>query len=161
MKFLLSILILLSFAKKPEIGEVRKFYPTAIDSESNANDFANLLSSVTKEDYKTLVAYKGASIALLARYKKSIGEKSKTFSEGANWIEFAVASDPNNIEIRMIRLSVQEKSPKILRYYSNKKEDKEYLLNHYKEQSGSLKEFIKNFILQSKSFSEVEKQTIK
>jgi hypothetical protein len=34
------------------------------------------------------------------------------------------------------------------------------LLNHYKEQSGNLKEFLKNFMLQSNSFSAAEKQTI-
>lgn len=75
-------------------------------------------------------------------------------------VEFAVASEPNNIEIRMIRLSIQEKAPKIVNYNKNKKEDKDFLVNHYKEQSGNLKTYIKNFMLQSKSFSTAEKQTI-
>jgi hypothetical protein len=57
-------------------------------------------------------------------------------------------------------LSIQEKSPKILKYNGNIKEDKNYLLDHYEEQSSALKTYIKNFILQSKSFSPAEKQTI-
>lgn len=129
-------------------------------SESNAKEFASKLANIEKDDNKTLVAYKGASIVILSRYKKEIQEKSKNFKEGAKMVEFAVASDPNNIEIRMIRLSIQEKAPKIVNYNKNKKEDKEFLLDHYKKQSGNLKAHIKNFMLQSKSFSTAEKQTI-
>lgn len=160
MKFFLSIFLFLFFAKNPEITEIRKLYPTVIDSESNAKEFASKLSEISKEDNKTLFAYKGASITVLARFKKSISEKSKTFKEGANIVELALANEPNNIEIHLIRLSIQEKAPKILKYNADKKDDKTFLLEHYKNQSGNLKDFIKNFILQSKSFSEAEKQTI-
>lgn len=160
MKLFLSIFLILVFSKNPEITEIRKLYPTVIDSESNVKEFSSKLSDVTKEDNKTLYAYKGASIALLAKYKKTVSDKSKSFKEGAKMVEFAIESEPNNIEIRLIRLSIQEKTPKILKYNSNKKEDKNFLLDHYKEQSVNLKEFIKNFILQSKSFSSAEKQTI-
>jgi hypothetical protein len=160
MKTFLSIFLFLAFAKNPEITEIRKLYATVIESETNAKEFASKLSDIDKEDNKTLYAYKGASITLLARYKKAVSEKSKSFKEGAKMVELAVASEPNNIEIRLIRLSIQEKAPKILKYNANKKEDKNFILDHYKEQSGSLKEFAKNFIQQSKSFSTAEKQTI-
>ena len=160
MKLFLSIFLFLAFPKSPELTEIRKLYPSVVNSESNAKEFASKLSDVTKEDNKTLYAYKGASIAILAKFKKEVSEKSKTFKEGVKMVEFAVANEPNNIEIRLIRFSIQEKTPKILKYNANKKEDKTFLLNHYKEQSGNLKEFIKNFILQSKSFSTAEKQTI-
>ncbi|MBC7844923.1 MAG: hypothetical protein H7Y10_00345 [Flavobacterium sp.] len=160
MKLFLSICLLISFSNIPEISEIRKLYATVIISESNAKEFASKLSDITKEDNKTLVAYKGASIAIMARFKKAISDKSKSFKEGAKLVEFAVTSEPNNIEMRLIRLSIQEKAPKIVNYNKNKKEDKDFLLNHYKEQSGNLKAYIKNFILQSKSFSTAEKQTI-
>lgn len=160
MKLFLSICLLLSFSNTPEITEIRKLYSSVVISESNAKEFALKLANIEKDDNKTLVAYKGASIVILSRFKKEISEKSKNFKEGAKMVEFAVASDPNNIEIRMIRLSIQEKAPKIVNYNKNKKEDKEFLLDHYKKQSGNLKAHIKNFMLQSKSFSTAEKQTI-
>jgi hypothetical protein len=160
MKLFLSICFLLSFSNTPEITEIRKLYSSVVISESNAKEFASKLANIEKDDNKTLVAYKGASIVILSRYKKEIQEKSKNFKEGAKMVEFAVASDSNNIEIRMIRLSIQEKAPKIVNYNKNKKEDKEFLLDHYKKQSGNLKAHIKNFMLQSKSFSTAEKQTI-
>lgn len=160
MKLFLSIFLFISFSNTPEITDIRKLYSSVVISESNAKEFALKLANIEKDDNKTLVAYKGASIVILSRYKKEIQEKSKKFKEGAKMVEFAVASEPNNIEIRMIRLSIQEKAPKIVNYNKNKKEDKEFLLDHYKEQSGNLKAHIKNFMLQSKSFSAAEKQTI-
>lgn len=160
MKLLLSICLFLSFSNIPEIADIRKLYPTVVISEINAKEFASKLANIEKENNKTLVAYKGASIVIMSRFKKEISEKSKNFKEGAKMIEFAMESEPNNIEIRLIRLSIQEKAPKIVNYNKNKKEDKVFLLDHYNEQSGNLKAYIKDFILQSKSFSTAEKQTI-
>jgi hypothetical protein len=160
MKLFLSICLFLSISNIPQIDDIRKLYSSAVITESKAKEFASKLADVTKEDNKTLVAYKGASIVTLSRYRKEISDKSKNFKEGAKMVEFAVKSEPNNIEIRLIRLSIQEKAPKFLNYSANKKEDKSFLLDHYQEQSGNLKEYIKNFILQSKSFSSTEKQAI-
>lgn len=160
MKLFLSICLFISLSNAPEITDIRKLYSSVVISESNAKEFASKLADVTKEDNKTLVAYKGASIVILSRYKKEISDKTKNFKEGAKMIEFAVTSEPNNIEIRLIRLSIQEKAPKIVNYNRNKKEDKNFLLDHYKEQSGNLKAYLKNFMLLSKSFSTAEKQTI-
>lgn len=131
-----------------------------VNTESNAKEFASKLADITKENNKTLFAYKGASIVVMSKYKKEISDRSKNFKEGAKMVEFAVASEPDNIEIRLIRLSIQEKAPKILKYNGNIKEDKNFLLEHYKESSSTLKPYIKSFILQSKSFSTAEKQTI-
>lgn len=160
MKLLLSFCLFISFSNIPVIADIRKLYATVVISESNAKEFASKLADIQKEDNKTFVAYKGASIVILSRFKKEISEKSKNFKEGAKIVEFAVASEPNNIEIRMIRLSIQEKAPKIVNYNKNKKEDKDFLLDHYNEQSGNLKAYLKNFMMQSKSFSTAEKQTL-
>jgi hypothetical protein len=160
MKLFLSIFLFVIFFNIPEISDIRKLYSSMVISESNAKEFASKLADIAKDNNKTLVAYKGASIVILSKYKKEVSDKSKNFKEGAKMVEFAVASEPKNIEIRLIRLSIQEKSPKILKYNGNIKEDKNYLLDHYEEQSSALKTYIKNFILQSKSFSPAEKQTI-
>lgn len=160
MKLFFSIFLFLSFSNTLDLTEIRKMYSSVISSESNAKEFAAKLDAITNEDNKTLFAYKGASIVIMAKFKKEISEKSKIFKEGAKMIEFAVATEPNNIEIRLIRLSIQEKSPKILKYNGNKEDDKNFLIEHYKESSGTLKPYIKNFILQSKSFSEAEKEMI-
>jgi seryl-tRNA synthetase len=156
--FLFLFLFLFS---NPSITEIRKLYSTVNSSESNAKEFASKLNEVSKEDNKTLVAYKGASLAILSKLEKKISDKSKKFKEGSSLIEYAVANEPNSIEIRMIRLSVQENVPKIVNYRGNKKEDKKFLLDHYKEQTGALKAYIGDFIAQSKSFTTAEKLSVK
>lgn len=50
---------------------------------------------------------------------------------------------------------------RVLRVIKNIKEDKKFITEHYDEQNSSLKEYLKNFVLQSKSFSEKEKQFVK
>jgi len=145
----------------PSITEIRKLYATANNSGINAKELAAKLNEVRKEDKNTLDAYKGASLAILSKLEKKGSDKTKKFKEGSSLIEFAVANEPNAIEIRMIRLSIQENVPKIVNYRGNKKEDKKFLLDHYKEQTGALKTYIADFIAQSKSFTTAEKKSIK
>jgi hypothetical protein len=161
MKLLLSIFCVLFSFSNLDLAEVRKLYPNAANSENTSKEFLSKFSDVTNDNSKVIVAYKGAAITISSKFIKKVSEKIKNFKEGAKLVEFAVASEPNNIEIRLIRLSIQENVPKIVKYNVNKKEDIAFLLAHYKEQSTALRNYIKNFILQSKSFTAEEKQTIK
>lgn len=160
MKTLLSFFFLFSILNNPTIAEIRKLYPKASETEKSAKEFASKFENFTSTD-KVLIAYKGASITVVAKFQKKAGDKIRKFKEGAKFIEQSILNDPNNIEIRFIRLSVQENVPGIVKYKMNIKEDKTFLLTHYNEQSSSLKEYLKDFILQSKSFSAQEKKTIK
>ncbi|ELI6454945.1 hypothetical protein [Flavobacterium psychrophilum] len=161
MKLLFSIFCILISFNNLEVSEIRRLYPNAANSEITSKEFASKLSDITSESNKTLVAYKGASITIFSKFEKKISNKVKTFKEGAKLVEFAIASDPNNIEIRLIRLSIQENTPKIVKYNKNTKEDVAFILAHYKEQTNATKEYIKSFVKQSKSFSSDEKLTIK
>jgi len=160
MKWLITTFLVVSLVVNPDITEIRKLYPSAAVTEKSALALAEKLADVNNSNEKTLVAYKGASITLKSKFSKGISNKIKFLKEGAKHIEFALAGEPNNIEIRLIRLSVQENVPAIASYNKNIADDKKFILSHY-EQAGSLKDYIKNFILQSKSFSDKEKQAIK
>lgn len=155
-----TFLFIFLFFANPSVTEIRKLYKTAAATESVAKDMAAKLTDVTKEDNKVLVAYKGASIIILSKLEKKVADKSKKFKEGAALLEYAATAEPNAIEIRMIRLSIQENVPKIVNYRGNKKEDKKFLLDHYKEQTGVLKAYVGEFISQSNSFTAIEKQLI-
>lgn len=161
MKLLLSLFVFMAFLPTPTISEVRKLYPDAAKSEIAAREFHTKLSKISDETDMTLWAYKGASFTLLAKFATKIPDKISNLKEGARYIEAAVQSEPNNIEVRLIRLSVQESVPPMVNYRKNKNEDKAFILAHYMDQNGSLKEYVKNFILRSKSFSDVEKNALK
>lgn len=160
MNLLIAILFLL-FAKNPEISLVREMYTDAAKSEAKANEFAEKLAAVSDTDSnKVLVAYKGCSLTLRSKFAGNLPDKISFMKAGAKLIDAAAAAEPNNIEIRMIRLSVQESVPKIVNYRANKKEDKAFILKNYTD-SGEIKNYIKNFVSQSKSFTAAEKNAVK
>jgi hypothetical protein len=161
MKLLISLLLFINFAGTPDLGTIRKMYTGVTKSENNAKEFSEKLAGVSNNDDKLLVAYKAASILLDSKYEKKLKNKMDRFKEGTTLLESTIKNEPNNIEIRMIRLSIQENVPGVTGYKKNIKEDKKYLTDNYAAQNSSLKEYLKDFILQSKSFSEKEKQFVK
>ncbi|WP_163398600.1 hypothetical protein [Flavobacterium fluviatile] len=161
MKLLLTLLLLVNFAGNPDLAAIRKMYADVTKSESNAKEFVAKLSGVSNNDDKILVAYKAASILLDSKFEKKLGEKIERFKEGAKLLEATIKSDPGNIEMRMIRLSIQEDVPSITGYKKNIKEDKKFIMTHYASQGAALKDYLKDFVLQSKSFSDKEKQFVK
>ena len=161
MKILFTFFFFFFSLGTPDLSEIRKMYPNVAVSESSIKAFQSKLSDVNLESNKVLVAYKGASIVMYTKYIKKMPEKKTNFKEGVKWIESAVKNKPDNIEIRMIRLGVQENTPKAAKYNTNIQEDKKYIIAHYNDESGSFAAYIKNFILTSKSFTEAEKATYK
>ena len=161
MKLFATLILWITILGAPDIASVRKMYPNVGKSEANAKDFTAKLASIANTDENILVAYKAASILLDSKYEKNLSSKMSRFKEGAKLLESTVANEPNSVEIRMIRLSIQENVPGITGYKKNIKEDKAFVLAHVNEQNATLKEYIKAFILQSKSFSDKEKQSAK
>lgn len=161
MKLFLSLLLFIHFLANPDLATIRKMYINVTKSESNAVEFTEKMAAITANDDDILVAYKAASILVDSKFEKKIKKKMDRFKEGAKLLEAVIKKDPNNIEIRMIRLSIQENVPGITGYKKNIKEDKLFLTTHYNEQNTTLKEYLKNFITQSKSFTDKEKQFLK
>ena len=129
MKKLFVLLVLISTAivgRSQDLNTLRLLYRDATQSEEQAQDFYAPLADVTKSDKPVLVAYKGAALALLARYEKLAARGGKV-KEAVTWIEQAVSDDPNNVEIRLIRLSVQEHLPKFLKYNGNIEDDQRFI----------------------------------
>lgn len=158
---LLTILFLLvsTFCISQVLKELRVDYSEANLDEGITNTLHENLSSVTKEDSKTIVAYRGATATLKAKFAKGIKNKKKFFKEGAELLDFAITSEPKNIEIRCLRLGVQENSPKIVGYKKNIEEDKQYLLDHFASvKDTDLRKFIKGYVELSDAFSDAEKQ---
>lgn len=156
---LVLFLCISSFCVSQELKELRVNYPKANLQEDITNSLYQQLSTVSKQDNKTLVAYKGAVATLKAKYAKGFGSKKKFFKEGAELLESAINSEPKNLEIRCLRLGVQENSPKIVGYKSNIEEDKQFLIDHYSTVTNAdIRKFVKGYVLLSKAFSETEKQ---
>jgi len=160
MKFILVLIGSFGLcAVAPDISELRKTYPKANRSEQVTHKLYTQLADISKTDDAVLVAYKGAVSTLMAKYANGLRDKKTYFKSGAELIEYAVETRPNDIEIRCIRLSVQENAPKVVGYKKDMDGDKAFLLQHYKRTaSKEVAEFVKNFVLQSSFFDPSEKQ---
>jgi hypothetical protein len=142
------------------LSDVREQYYAASKSRQNAEKFYTSLSKYDKEN-KTLLAYKGAALALKSKFSSDKKTKKELFIDGVTLLESMVKADANNVEIRLIRLSIQENTPKFLKYKANIEEDKKMILASFDKQSKELKEYIKIYVNQSKVFTEVDKKKIK
>lgn len=155
MKFLVLFIGVFCFSSSidTDITELRNLYRYAKDSKENTEQFYKATLNSNHQKDPVLSAYYGCALTLKASYADSRGDKISFFKKGKKMIEKAIESDPNNIELRMIRLSVQSNAPRITRYYKNMDEDKSFLINNIeKVSSPKLKEFIKGFMSTSKAF---------
>lgn len=145
-----------------DLEKTRVQYPEAVNSSEVASNLDTEFSEMSDSVKPVLVAYKGAVLTLKAKFAKGRSDKKEFFKEGVSMIESAVKADASNIEIRYIRMSVQENSPRFLGYHKNIEEDKEFILKNYTNVSSKeLKTVIKNFALESESFDESEKMMFK
>ena len=161
MKYLLIIVFLISAAgTAQDLNAIRSAYPKAVESAEITAQLDGELAKVNSSNKPVLLAYKGAVSTLKAKFAKSRSDKKEFFKEGVSLIESAVKADPSNVEIRYIRMSVQENSPRFLGYHKNIAEDKEFILKDYKTISSSdLKKLVKDFVLKSGNFDDSEKKS--
>lgn len=156
MKHIYFIILFLSFGalQAQSLEKVRVAYTTASDSKENAVAFAELMTNTPTTDV-VLNAYKGASKMILAKFG---GNRIALLKEGKPLLENALKQQPQNAELHLIRLSVQEHLPKVLPYRNDITDDKNFILTHYAQQTRELQKYIAGFVKKSKVFNDGEKK---
>ncbi|MFK7113743.1 hypothetical protein V3468_04725 [Flavobacterium oreochromis] len=139
--------------------DLRNQYEYASKSKNNTEKFYELIQKVNG-DSPVIIAYKGAAILLKSRFATNKEERKEQFMLGVKTVEQAVVKDANSVEIRLIRLSIQEHTPKFLKYKSNIEEDKKIILLGFNKQNSGLKEYIQRYVFQSKVFTDFEKSKL-
>jgi hypothetical protein len=148
MTFNTSILLLLFSANFFWAGVNTTFY-NALYSDS-LETVENALEELDREKSSTIVeAYKGGLIMKKSGYLKSAAKKIATFKAGHKLLESAITKDPNNVEYRFIRLTIQEHAPKILKYNKNIEEDKVLILKGYRKMSSKTRAYVLDYAKQS------------
>lgn len=106
--------------------DLRLAYRDATKSKSEARDFYNKTKDIKENDRAPMLAYKGAGLVLKARYEP-LTKRKNLLKTGIGFIEKAVKEDPKNVEVRLVRLSIQEHLPKIVKYNSQISTDREFI----------------------------------
>lgn len=158
MKLILSLVTAFLFFFQSDLEALRNSYAKANDSSTNTSNFIEVAERQSGSDPVTL-GYKAAAKIMEAKVSK--GNRKALVKTGATNLEGIIKNNPNNAELRLIRLSVQENIPKIVGYRGSLKDDKAFLLNNYSKQNAALKNYIKRFAMQSKTITEAERATLK
>ncbi|WP_326981254.1 hypothetical protein VUJ46_13400 [Chryseobacterium sp. MYb264] len=158
MKLIFSFLTAFFLFFQSDLESLRDSYAKANASDVNTEAFINIADKQPGSDAVTK-GYKAAAKIMEAKIAKS--NRKALVKEGATHLEAVIKSNPNNAELRLIRMSVQENIPKIVGYRGSLKDDKAYLLSNYTKQNPALKNYIKRFAAQSKTMTDAEKATLK
>jgi hypothetical protein len=153
--FLLLMMCNNFFAQDTVMIELRKLFYLATVSESYIDKTEGYMNR--HEAQEPFGAYRSMLLFMEAKYAINPYTKLNYFKKGRNKMEETLKLYPNNLENRFLRLAIQTKLPGFLGYSGSKKEDKTYLLKHYKsEKDLNLKARIKLFLKENKIISQEE-----
>ncbi len=107
------------------IDELRSNYPKAIDHKEICLNMIEKLED--SEMTATQQAYLGGFQTIWANHVFNPIQKLKTFNKGKKNIEEGIRRDPNNMDIRFVRLSVQMNCPAFLGYNQHIDSDRKIL----------------------------------
>lgn len=129
------------------VTRLRKEFVAASDAAVSAEKFLRTTEAISSSEKPLMQAYKGAALVIWGKYARGIEEKKRVARQGITLLESAVANDPDHIEIRTLRLSIQENSPKILKYKGKIEEDRSFVNQKFQElPEGELKSFIAGYL---------------
>lgn len=120
-----TIFFILSF-NATGLDEVRANYNKLVSEKELCEKMIAELTK-TKNNSATHLAYLGGLQTIWANHVLSPISKLNTFKKGKNNIEEAIKKEPENVELRFIRLSVQKNAPSFLGYKSNIHEDVKFI----------------------------------
>ncbi len=140
MKFLSLLLTPLVFFmsfQATDLDLVRANYKKMVsDKELCERVIAEL--TMTKNNSAVHLGYLGGLQTIWANHVFSPISKLNTFKEGKKNIEQAIKKEPNNVELRFIRLSVQKNAPSFLGYRSNINEDTDFIKENRQQISSEI-----------------------
>ncbi|EHO15533.1 hypothetical protein [Myroides odoratimimus] len=151
MKFLTVIFISAMMLFQTSTTSIRERFEHAGESVELAEAFYSQTLKLDNTDLGN--AYKGSALITKAKFEKGIKNKKALIVQGAALLDGAVANKPKDLEIRLVRLIIQEHVPNIVKYKANIQEDKRVILENYSNQSADVKKWISSYAKQSKAFT--------
>lgn len=130
--FLLYLLVSANFSwANNDVETLRKIFIVASEDASKAKALHQYFEKKETNGAVEL-AYKGATIALMAKFSAGPHTKLKYVNKALDIINEAVKTEPENFEIRYLRFSVERNLPAILNSSKNIEQDIELIYSHLK-----------------------------
>lgn len=100
--------------------------------------------ATSKQDV-TQQAYLGTIQMKLSEFGKTPGDKLKQFKAGKALLETSIQAQPNNAELRFLRIIIQENAPKMLKYNNEISEDAAFIKKNYNHLPKEVKTAVSNY----------------
>lgn len=153
------LLLLPVFAQAEEWNmiTIRNLYSKAAESKDDADNFKTALNAIQNPN-TCIKGYIAASYMIDAKHLYNPYNKLSSFNKGKALLESALISEPDNTELRFLRICVQVNTPSFLGYNSQIDADKKIILAKYASLTDAdLKKRIRDFMIQSGLCTEQEK----
>lgn len=111
----------------PSVASLRSDFKKAADNEKAATAFLDKLERVSPKS-PLIIGYMAATETLLAKHAFLPTSKYSWCKKGMNRFKEAVAADPNNLEIRFLRIAVEANLPGFLNMSGDVPADKQKIL---------------------------------
>lgn len=150
---MIRILIPLLFIFNPpgaDIGKARILFLSAVEKEEKAVELLNLTAGAGKEN-AVLLGYQGIARTLLGKHAFNPVNKVNYFNKGKKILETALSISPDNVELRYLRLTLQENVPSFLGYSGQISEDRAFIKSRLSGlEDRQLKEMITDYLTKKK-----------
>lgn len=148
MKHLIFFVLFSTFLNAQNTMQYKELCAKAENSSTAAKQMVKLAETDYEKTNKPIyLAFSGLGNLFMAKHSFNPFNKMSYFNDGKKMIDKAISLEPSNLEMRFLRLISQNKLPKILGYYGNVTEDKNYLIKNYKSsQDTILKKEIQNYL---------------
>lgn len=145
---LIIILLISNLMFSQNLKEYRALIQTGEHSEKSAKTLIEMSDKAYKESKKSIYAgFLAVGKFFMAKHAFNPLKKMSYFNDGKRILETAISNDPDNLEIRLMRLITQESVPKILGYSQHIAEDRDFLTRSYNNTNDEdLKIYIKDYL---------------
>lgn len=127
------------------LNDIRRDFNKGVKDQALCERYLDNL----EKNAKTAVekGYEAAFHMFMAKHTGNPIKKMSYFNGGKRMLEKQVNNDPNNIELRFIRLCIQYHIPSYLGYRENIEEDKDFLVTHlHKLNDEKTKDMLYNYL---------------
>ncbi len=143
------------------ISEIRTLYIRSSSDEDTCEQLITMLEPFNETNNCLLAGYRACATMMLANYKINPLVKYSNFKAGKKLLEQCINVNPNNIELRFLRLAAQCNTPGFLKYNKSIESDKNFLIDSINALNDfQLKELITTFLSNSELLSQIEKQNL-
>ncbi len=139
---------------------IRDLYYQAAASKADSDKFKAALNAIPNPN-TSIKGYIAVSHMIEAKHLFNPTSKLSAFNNGKTLLENTIKNDPENLELRFLRIGVQTNTPSFLGYSSQIEGDKKMILSKYALLTDAdLKRRVRDFMLTAGICTEAEKQLL-